>query len=191
MKHLSMQFSKGYLLAQIAITTLIAGLLFSSCQKEGLNTPATAENLSASSTSNPLTIYKGLAQQTMWELQQARAATAKYKDVKNAIADGYQDIEVDVEHMGHHFMKVTAVDAVFEIREPEILVYNKDENGNQTLVAVEYAVPLSNPRPEGFTGSHDVWDENTGFGLWLQHAWVWAYNPDGVFNPTNPLVHLH
>jgi len=23
------------------------------------------------------------------------------------------------------------------------------------------------------------------------HAWVWAYNPDGVFNWTNAEVHLH
>jgi hypothetical protein len=27
--------------------------------------------------------------------------------------------------------------------------------------------------------------------LWLLHSWVWAYNPQGIFNPTNPMVHLH
>ena len=39
--------------------------------------------------------------------------------------------------------------------------------------------------------ANDVWDGNVGAGLWLLHAWVWCYNPAGVFNPTNPLVHLH
>ncbi len=90
-------------------------------------------------------------------------------------------------------MKSTLVDATFDPRSPEILVYNKNEDGSIQLVAVEYAIPLelSRKAPQGFTGTLDKWDENTGFGLWLLHAWVWHYNPDGVFNPTNPLVHLH
>jgi hypothetical protein len=70
-------------------------------------------------------------------------------------------------------------------------VYNKNDKGEQELVAVEYAVPLSYPMPEGFTGSDDVWNGTSGFPLWLLHAWVWAYNPDGVFNWTNPSIELH
>ena len=129
-----------------------------------------------------------------WELQQARAATAKYRDIRNAIKDGYADISVIVPNMGHHFMKLDLVDATFEFRKPEILVYNKEENGDFTLVAVEYAVPIPatpDVAPAGFTGTADVWDRNTGFGLWLLHAWVWHFDPAGVFNPTNPLIHVH
>ena len=61
------------------------------------------------------------------------------------------------------------------------------------LVAVEYAIPLdlSVNAPTGFTGNLDVWKRDTFFQLWLLHAWVWEYNPLGVFNPTNPLVHSH
>jgi hypothetical protein len=88
-------------------------------------------------------------------------------------------------------MKTAIVDSIFDIRQPEILVYNKDENGNQQLVAVEYAVPLSYAKPDGFTGTSDEWNGTSGFPLWLLHAWVWAYNPDGVFNWTNAAVHLH
>ena len=88
-------------------------------------------------------------------------------------------------------MKTSIVDGIFDIREPEILVYNKNVGGAQELVAVEYAVPLTFPKPEGFTGSADVWNGTSGFPLWLLHAWVWSYNPDGVFNWTNPTVHLH
>jgi hypothetical protein len=91
-------------------------------------------------------------------------------------------------------MKASLADTVFDYRKPEILVYNKNEQGKTELVAVEYAVPLAlrpDTAPAGFTGSADVWKRDTGFGLWLLHAWVWAFNPDGVFNPTNPTVHLH
>lgn len=132
-----------------------------------------------------------LSFKTIFELRQTKAATARYQDIENAKADGYVDIAVDVENMGHHFMKPSLVNSAFDFRQPEILVYNKDKNGKQRLVAVEYAIPLSEPRPQGFTGDADVWDGNAGFGLWLLHAWVWEYNPSGVFNPTNPLVHLH
>ena len=135
-----------------------------------------------------------LQPRTIWELQQAKAATARYRDLKNAVKDGYQDINVVAENMGYHYMKSTLVDAEFDIRKPEILVYNKNHDGHFELVAVEYAIPISlspNAAPTGFTGDNDVWSKNTAFGLWLLHAWVWNCNPDGVFNPTNPLVHLH
>jgi len=138
-----------------------------------------------------LNSYTGLSSTTLRELQLARAATAKYKNIQNAIADGYRDIHVDVDNMGHHYMKVSLVDGTFDISHPEILVYNKDQRGVQQLLAVEYAVPLQEPQPEGFTGDGDLWDGNTGFGLWLLHAWVWDYNPNGVFNPMNPKVQIN
>lgn len=138
--------------------------------------------------------YDNLQPATIWELQQAKAATARYRDLKNALKDGYQDINVVTENMGYHYMKSTLVDAEFDIRKPELLVYNKNDQGKIELVAVEYAIPISlspNAAPAGFTGDKDVWTYNTDFGLWLLHAWVWKCNPKGVFNPTNPLVHLH
>ena len=74
---------------------------------------------------------------------------------------------------------------------PEILVYNRDKKGVQRLVAVEYAIPLSEPRPQGFSGDDDEWDGNTTFGLWLLHACVWEHNPNGVFTAMNPNITLH
>jgi hypothetical protein len=130
---------------------------------------------------------------TTWlELQRVRSATAKYHNFFKAVDDGYVDINVVMPNMGYHFMKLNLVDANFEISKPEILVYNKTQNGRMQLVAVEYAVPLnlSASAPSGFTGDNDVWDRNMGFGLWLLHAWIWAYNPNGVFKSTNPLVHV-
>jgi len=177
----------------VTVVCFLFVIAFASCKKQdaGKTQDEIQMSIAKNTQADVLNFYNGLSQQTLWELQQARAATAKYRNIENAIKDGYEDIAVDVEEMGHHFMKMSIVDSVFDIREPEILVYNKDENGKQQLVAVEYAVPLTYAKPEGFTGSADVWNGTSGFPLWLVHAWVWAYNPEGVFNWTNPSVHLH
>ena len=176
---------------------LLITILFIGCTKDVIN--ETSETAVASKASkqmlaqvDPLGQYSGLDKVTAWELQQARAATAKYKQLKNAEKDGYVDIDVIMPNMGYHYMKMENVDDQFDIRNPEILVYNHDEDGNMELVAVEYAIPipLSVNAPEGFTGMDDEWNYHTGFGLWLLHAWVWKYNPDGVFNATNPDVHV-
>jgi hypothetical protein len=181
---------------------ILTGVLFGSCQKQAYEAQSAdplltsnAKQVSSDNTGNSknaevLHMYSGLSNQTMWELQQARAATARYRDIKNAIKDGYSNINVDVPNMGHHFMNTSLVDATFDVRHPEILVYNGLETENPQLVAVEYAVPLDLPMPEGFTGSDDVWNDTSGFPFWLVHAWVWKYNPGGVFNWTNPTVDL-
>ena len=197
--HASQQLQKAVANPFLIFTLLI--LLFSaaSCSKEAsIKSDVEAAEITMKKTdmlipNDLLTNYSSLSMTTRWELQQARAATARYRDLKNAVKDGYVDINVVSQNMGYHFMKMTNVDEKFDYRQPEILVYNKMDNGSMQLVAVEYAIPLglSATAPEGFTGSDDVWDENTGFNLWLLHAWVWYHNPAGVFNPTNELVHLH
>ncbi|HEU5053240.1 MAG TPA: hypothetical protein VFT78_09015 [Hanamia sp.] len=170
-------------------------LIAYACNKDMTGTPANEfAKVKTDNNGSPafaLNSYTGLSSTTLRELQQARVATAKYKHIENAIADGYQDIHVDVDNMGHHYMKVSLVNGTFDISHPQILVYNKDARGVEQLVAVEYAVPLSDPQPQGFTGDADVWDGNTGFGLWLLHAWVWDYNPNGVFSTLNPNVQLN
>ena len=182
----------------VFVVLVFVGIMFTSCKKESkesFDTESQSMNSHAEhSDGNVLDDYTGISFQTLWELQQARAHTAKYREIRNAIRDGYADISVVVPNMGYHYMKSTLVDGSFEFRKPEILVYNKEENGELRLVAVEYAVPINlspDAAPAGFTGSADVWDRNTGFGLWLLHAWVWEFNPAGVFNPTNPLIHVH
>jgi hypothetical protein len=179
---------------------LFAGFIFTGCDQEIIDAPVApsqkitaAYEQNATAELNVINLYPSLSSTTTWELQQARAATARYRDISNAIKDQYVDIKVVTENMGYHYMKVSEVDETFDLRKPEILIYNKNQQGKFELVAIEYAIPLtlSESAPEGFSGTDDVWDENHGFGLWLLHVWVWSYNPDGVFNPTNPLIHLH
>ena len=125
------------------------------------------------------------------EVEAARQAAARYLDVDQAVADGYVDIGVFFSNMGWHYLKGDLLDARFEATAPELLVYADDPcGGKRRLVAVEYAVPLalSKKAPAGFPGPADVWTANTDFGLWTLHAWLFEYNPDGVFAAHNPRV---
>ena len=126
------------------LACLIVGpLLFAACKKDVQDQQEEQEETHAlHSESGTVHIHRGLSLQTKWELLQARAATARYRNIKKAIADGYADIGVVVPNMGHHYMKSTLVDDKFEVTKPEILVYHKKDNGKLDLVAVEYAVPI-------------------------------------------------
>ena len=178
---------------------LFAAFLFTACKKYEANKPQTdnTEQVTNNNGKPDLELfsqYNGLDPQTLLELQQAKAATAKYQNIENAFADNYgKDPVVTLPNMGYHFLKTELVSPVFDLRKPAILVYNKKDKGKFELVAVEYAVPMSSlplhVAPEGFTGNDDVWNENTlNTGWWTLHAWVWKNNPDGVFEPMNPLV---
>jgi hypothetical protein len=125
------------------------------------------------------------------QLEQVREATARFLDVERAEAEGYQDIALFVPNMGWHYMKEKYVDGRFDLTRPELLVYADDPcGGKRRLVAVEYAVPYSLARrpPAGFHGAADRWDANRTYELWTLHAWLFEYNPDGVFAPMNPRV---
>jgi hypothetical protein len=177
------------------LAALFTTFLFAACNKQDLNRAGRStltDTNELSSETDFLNSCKGLSAKTLKELQDARQATERYKDINNAFADGYIDINVVMPNMGYHFEKPSLADSVFDPKHPELLVYNKTVDGSFKLVAIEYAIPLdkSANAPKGFAGSKDVWDHNTGFGLWLLHAWVWKFNPDGVFNPTNPDVHV-
>jgi hypothetical protein len=107
------------------------------------------------------------------QLDVARDAAAKFADPADAEKAGYVDIGVFMPQMGWHYLNVELKD-----------------DGKFTLVAVEYASPLdmSKRAPAGFVGKADQWDANTTFGIWTLHAWVYEFNPDGVFAPFNPRV---
>jgi len=139
----------------------------------------------------PPSTFANLPAQTILQLADVVTATARFQDVSQAIAEQYVDIGVFIPHMGHHYMRQDLVDAQFDLEHPELLVYADDPCGGALqLVAVEYAIPLSLSKnmPQGFIGKFDAWDPNDDFGLWTLHAWVWKYNPDGVFAPLNPMV---
>ena len=172
---------------------LIAALALASCR--GPEDAPTAPGASALPAALSAAPHHGTYQQPHGslpaaELQRARRATARYHDIRRAVADGYVDINVVIPNMGRHFLNDSRLDAKFEVERPELLVYSPHENGRMELVAVEYAVPLdlSAAAPDGFQGAADQWFADHRFGLWTLHAWTWKDNPDGVFSPTNTRV---
>jgi hypothetical protein len=138
--------------------------------------------LSSAATSNPAVLV---------QLDSVRRATARFLDEQAAIDAGYVDISVFYPNMGHHYLKAELLDDQFELEEPELLVYADDPcSGVRRLVAVEYAVPLAlvNDAPAGFLGLDDTWTVNQQFQLWTLHAWLFEYNPAGVFAAYNARV---
>jgi hypothetical protein len=63
------------------------------------------------------------------QLARVRTATARYRNIANAIADGYADINVVLPNMGAHYLKSGLMDANFDVERPELLVYSQDKNG--------------------------------------------------------------
>ncbi len=125
------------------------------------------------------------------ELDQVRQSVIPYRDLKKAIAAGY-DHEVTGyrAQMGYHYLNAALLDDKFELQKPEILLYAPYGKDSMKLVAVEYATPIADIRnppavPEGFTGKDDEWEINTEFNLWTLHAWVELENTHGIFAPHN------
>lgn len=186
-------------LYQLASLILILTFIFSvvGCMKQNEGKTESSSDLPQANkqTEELSSLYanKGLSRQTLHELQEVKEATAKYHFIENAFRDQYVDIKLKLPNMGYHFLKSQLVSPVFNLRKPPILVYNKRDNGKFELVAVEYAIPIDSTHlhtpPQGFTGDADEWDFNTlNTGWWTLHAWVWKFNPDGVFKPMNPSV---
>ena len=78
------------------------------------------------------------------QIEQARAATAKYHQVERAVADGFVSTGVCAEvpplgAIGIHYVNYGRLaDPAVSIEEPEILIYLPRKNGKPKLVAVEY-----------------------------------------------------
>ncbi len=132
------------------------------------------------------------------QLAELRQATEKFKDFNAAKAAGYT-VEVTkcmdalpAGTMGFHYGNNDYInDPVPDVRKPELLMYEPDENGRMQLVGVEYMIPYklvpanTTPKPTLF----GLPFENNGvFGIWALHAWVWKENPNGVFFDWNPSV---
>lgn len=135
------------------------------------------------------------------ELAEVRAATAKYNDPENAVADGYLPEDHAVCGMGYHyphedliagFQAMEAGDptvltqylASIDRTEPPVLAYGETDEG-LVLGAVEY-LTMTPEETDFFTSTEeDHWHPFVG-PLYALHAWVHAPNPEGVFHPTNP-----
>ncbi|SFD20458.1 hypothetical protein [Streptomyces aidingensis] len=117
-------------------------------------------------------------------LHEVREATARYKNVWGALADGYELASPCVPGMGFHFLGSVAADqSELVATEPNVLVYAPLPDGGLRLVAVEYA----SFEPASLFGR--TFDPPSGEAPFhTLHAWVWQDDPDGMFAAQNPGV---
>jgi len=140
-------------------------------------------------------------------ITEVRRATAAYKDVQRAAADGYAQFldctaQDGVGAMGVHYLNGTLIsDAVLDPLKPEFLVYQDGKDGKRQLVALEYVVfaPMwdaVNPQPPTLFGHplHLVRTPNrygTTDPFYELHVWLWEHNANGLFNDWNPSFECH
>jgi hypothetical protein len=145
------------------------------------------------------------------ELAQVRRATARFHNVDNALAAGYELGWVNgsgarilggcIAHptagaMGYHYFNAALMaDNGVDALAPEVLVYAPDGDGGLELVAVEWVVRSAQSNPPGVPTAPSVLGMDMhilvpppGPAFYLTHAWVWAHNPAGMFADWNPEV---
>ena len=135
-----------------------------------------------------------LSEPTEKQLEAAKAATQKYRDINVALAEGFVQGSPDVPGEGFHYLNPGRLDCKFDPAHPEILLYALLPGHTQLkLVAVEYAIPFAclpadGPPPKGFAGKLDTWHADEPVPFWTQNAWLYFNNPKGLFTLENPLV---
>jgi hypothetical protein len=129
------------------------------------------------------------------DLEKVRRATAAYRDIAAARADGFPSgTPRCLSHpthgvMGYHYADARRMDGTLELERPEILLYARDSTGAEYLTGVEYIVPLAEwtrrepPRLLGQT-----FKRSEQLRIWYLHVWLWTTNPSGVFADYNPAV---
>ncbi|MBK5188745.1 MAG: hypothetical protein JJD97_10920 [Gemmatimonadaceae bacterium] len=119
------------------------------------------------------------------------AQTAGYTVAVGDPGDGHTCLfDPQLGAMGVHYLNTTLVDDTAIVTQPEIMIYEPQQDGSSTFVGVEYIIPYSihgedQPPPELF-GQQFM--KNATFQLWGLHAWVGRSNPSGMFAMWNPDV---
>jgi hypothetical protein len=137
-----------------------------------------------------------LTQPTEDQLEAAKEATRKYKDINVALADGFAPVGTDVPGEGFHYLNPARLSCNFDPAHPAVLLYALLPGQTQLrLVALEYLIPFActpegknGPPPEGFAGGLDVWGNDEPVPFWNLNAWLYFKNPNGLFTSLNPRV---
>ena len=127
--------------------------------------------------------FDEVSQKIEAQLNIARRAVCKFRRVEAALDAGFVDTGLPcIPGQGYHFIRNELVGTT-DIREPSVLMYDKDGNLNSP----EWVAPLAGfPTPPSIFGEKMHADDD--LGLWIQHVWVWKLNPAGVFEDVNPDV---
>ena len=124
-----------------------------------------------------------------------RRVTARYHELDVALQEGFvllhpceeRPDEGPVGSVYVHFARL--LDGVIDAALPDALIYEPSQNGREQLVGVEFAIPYPlwpGQDPPVFLGA--AFQPEDEFGVFALHAWVWRYNPEGMFAESNPRV---
>jgi hypothetical protein len=148
------------------------------------------------------------------DVERARSVTAKYRDEKMALRDGFapatrcESMGRENGAMGMHYLNGARFSLPHQpsVEAPEVLLYIPEATGTLRLVGVEYAVAVFqdgmpyygidppdpariNPPPVLFGHSFDGPMQGHVPGMpWHYdlHVWAWSHNPRGTFAQHNP-----
>ena len=138
------------------------------------------------------------------QLAKVRAATAKYKDVRKAIADGYVATDKcegsKSGAMGYHYFNPKGTgDRKVDITKPDFLLYGPKKGGGVQLNGVEYFIVDADqnletrdrdlPKPFGRSFDGPMPGHVKGMPVHNDlHVWLYTKNPRGLFTADNPRV---
>lgn len=128
------------------------------------------------------------------DLNRLRAATSRFRTIDSAVIAGYprevRDCLVHEHHgaMGYHHANRALADARVEVERPEILLFERLNDGQYRLNGVEYIVPYRAwPRdsvPPTVMGQTMKREDNLNF--FYLHVWAWTPNSNGLFADFHP-----
>ena len=140
-------------------------------------------------------------------LDEARAATARFNSLNQAIKSGYGLLPEGaplhecimslngIGGMGFHYINGGLLDGSVDASTPEALVYAPDSNGQLRLVALEYVVfqdaweGAADPVLFGQTFELVPTGNRYAIPAFFElHAWIWEPNPGDLFDDFNPNV---
>lgn len=126
------------------------------------------------------------------DLAALRAATAPFHRIAAAKAAGY-DVQFPAGcfsspagGMGFHYLNGTKVGTLAP-SEPQLVIYEPQQNGALKLVGVEFILPGS-PTDVAPVLFGQTFEYNSTFEVWALHVWAWKNNPAGMFSDWNPHV---
>lgn len=196
--------------------TLLA-FVAAACSSQAPSEPASHDMHSAES----LRLVAATSPEVQSGLAEIRRATAKFHDYQKAIEAGYtawspnplltgSTCSTSAEgNMGYHLVNVplrggaanpAGGNAIVDLLQPEMLLYEKKANGKVRLVGVEYIVfkaaweaanGIGAAPPEILgqpllASSHTFPGGSGNIDHYELHVWVWSPNPLGMFYPWNP-----
>jgi len=129
------------------------------------------------------------------QIAELRDATSKYADIGMALDEGYMstyEYATSPEGgMGIHFLNPT-ITGIDRLR-PNVLLYDLDEHGMYSLIAVEWFVPSAGlseaPTLFGQTFDGPMPGHEAGQPEHYElHVWLYRDNPEGMYTGFNPDV---